>query len=81
MLLNPRGDYAALGDVAEIRPVGLQAIVSDALTFFCFVFFGGEGCLLLVLPPVDWIGAENKLLERGFQRVKNTWLNTPKGKW
>jgi hypothetical protein len=47
MLLNPRGDYAALGDVAEIRPVGLQAIVSDALTFFCFVFLVGKGACYL----------------------------------
>jgi hypothetical protein len=61
LVLNPRGDYAALGDVAEIRPVGLQANCFGCLTvlvnLFVFCFFGGEGCMLLVLLPVDGIGA------------------------
>jgi hypothetical protein len=47
LVLNPRGDYAALGDVAEIRPVGWRQIVSDALTFFCFVFLAGKGACYL----------------------------------
>jgi hypothetical protein len=57
LVLNPRGDYAALGDVAEIRPVGLEANCFGCLNLFLFCFFGGEGCVLLVLLPVDGIGA------------------------
>ena len=65
LVLNPRGDYAVLGDVAEIRPVGLEANCFGCLNLFLFCSFSGEGCVLLVLLQYQSMESVHKKSSKG----------------